>query len=76
MGSIVWEMENQSQPNLIVILADDLGYYGGEDIKTPQMDHLTTKIENMKAEGIYKMGKSDGLTNFYKENRLVTELFV
>ena len=30
----------------------------------------------MKAEGIYKMGKSDGLTNFYKENRLVTELFV
>ena len=49
MGSIVWEMENQSQPNLIVILADDLGYndlgyYGGEDIKTPQMNHLTTKI--------------------------------
>ena len=45
MGSIVWGMENQSQPNLIVILADDLGYgdlgcYGGEDIKTPHLNQL------------------------------------
>ena len=44
-GSIVWGMENQSQPNLIVILADGLGYgdlgcYGSEDMKTPHLDQL------------------------------------
>ncbi len=45
IGSIVWGMENKSQPNFIVILADGLGYgdlgcYGSKDMNTPNLDQL------------------------------------
>lgn len=40
--------ENQSKPNILVILVDDLGYgdlstNGGKDIRTPNIDRLFEK---------------------------------
>lgn len=44
----VWATENQSKPNILVILVDDLGYgdlstNGGKDIRTPNIDRLFEK---------------------------------
>ena len=47
LAAFLFSCENQQErpPNIILIMADDLGYaglacYGGEDIETPHLDAL------------------------------------
>lgn len=58
--SIIWGQNNiESKPNIILIMADDLGYaglssFGGKGIQTPQLDKLAK--EGVKCTNFYSNG--------------------